>query len=289
MNSLYKLSTLLLIVISLLGCQDGLNHKNDDKLKVPQRGINTFYVIQEIDGETVKREVLMEAPSNFDPHKTYPVLFAFHGAGAEGAFWTYYLRQMIDEGEFIAIYPQGFNRVWNLGVENSRTDEIEYLDLLVEKLHGYSNINLDRMYAFGYSNGSGLVLKYAMRTNHFRSAAGLASQLIEGIEPIPNKKPVSTLIVNGTKDNVIPIEGGDSAVGLRFLSAMDSAKKFAELFGCNTEPVERKETFGTMYEFNGGEDGVASWFYQVGNADHGLRQNEDPEFYRKVWTFLKNH
>lgn len=278
----------ILMMISICGCQTGSN-PGSTKLKVPPIGLNTFYVPQKINGKVYDREYLMQVPVNFDHDKTYPLVFGFHGGNNVGALWPATIRHLVEEGEFIGIYPQGFGRRWNSSGAKNGVDDVEFLNLLVEQLHGFSNFDFDRMYAIGYSNGSGLVMKYAMRTNHFRSVAGLASQLVEGIEPIPDKKPVSTLIVNGTSDKVIPIEGGDSAVRLKFLSAMDSAEKFAAMFDCDMKPVERKETMGTMYEFNNGKDGVASWFYKVDNADHGLRQNEDPDFYRKVWTFLKNH
>jgi poly(3-hydroxybutyrate) depolymerase len=287
-----KFAVLFLIFVGLLACNNavdkGLNADDSTKLTVPPMGLNTFYVTQEIDGQLYDREYLMQVPVDFNPDKTYPLVLGFHGGSNVGALWPAVIRHLIEEGEFIGIYPQGFNRRWNSSGSKNGANDVEFLDLLVEQLHGYSNFDIGRMYAIGYSNGSGLVFKYAMETNHFKGVAGLASQLMRGIEPIEGKKPVSTFVINGTHDPVIPIDGGKFR-NRELLSAIESAKKFAELFGCDMQPVVREETLGTIYEFNNGKDGVASWFYKIENGDHGLRQHEDPDFYRKIWEFLKNH
>ena len=48
---------------------------------------------------------------------------------------------LAQEKGFLVVYPQGYKRSWNLGEEESDADDIEFVNMIVEKLKSYSGIN----------------------------------------------------------------------------------------------------------------------------------------------------
>jgi len=41
---------------------------------------------------------------------------------------------------------------WNLGTEPSKADDVDFVNLIVDSLKNYKNLNFDKMYAIGTSN-----------------------------------------------------------------------------------------------------------------------------------------
>ena len=105
-------------------------------------------------------------------------------------------------------YPQGFKNSWNLGSESSTADDVEFTNLIINELAwNYSNLNFETIYAIGNSNGSGMVNKLAIETNHFKAIAPIVSQLMISMPMKKDTQPISIFQVNGVKDNIIPING----------------------------------------------------------------------------------
>ncbi len=100
------------------------------------------------------------------------------------------LNKFTNAGNFIGIYPQGFLKSWNLGTEPSKADDVAFVNLIVAELKKYNNLNFDKMYAIGTSNGSGMVNTLAIKTNHFKAIAPIVSQLMESTPLIPDTNPV---------------------------------------------------------------------------------------------------
>ena len=202
--------------------------------------------------------------------------------------WIGRLSKFINDGEFIGVYPQGYNRAWNIGVEDTNADDVEFVNMIVERLKKYPSFDLNRLYAIGYSNGSALVNKLGMETNHFRAIAACASQLIKGQEPVDNLKPVSIYQLCGTADEIIPYEGGLSPVGHTFLSAKESAEKWAEQFDCSMTPKVEFIGSDSLFIYSDCDSGREVRFHRVEGGNHDLNQENDTQFYERIWRFLKS-
>ncbi|MEM7372980.1 MAG: hypothetical protein AAF587_30440 [Bacteroidota bacterium] len=72
------------------------------------QSITTFYIQQTIDGEQVAREVSVHWPDSLAPSVRYPVVIAYHGNRGENDRWVQTLAPFVREGEFIGVYPQGY-------------------------------------------------------------------------------------------------------------------------------------------------------------------------------------
>ncbi|MFK7804015.1 MAG: choice-of-anchor Q domain-containing protein, partial [Anaerolineae bacterium] len=108
-------------------------------------GTSQITIDQVIEGVNVARTVYIQAPQSLDSSKSYPIVFALHGAGGSGQGFTSneHLNGLINGGNFVGIYPNGHSNVggdggyWNLGTEPTTADDVEFVNLIVQKLGAY--------------------------------------------------------------------------------------------------------------------------------------------------------
>jgi len=241
-------------------------------------------ISQVIEGVEQLRSVIIQTPNTVDVNKDYPVVFAFHGRGGTNSSWVNKLSKFTNSGEFIGIYPQGFLKSWNLGTEPSKADDVAFVNLIVEELKKYSNLNFDQMYAIGTSNGSGMVNTLAIKTNHFKAIAPIVSQLMESTPLLSSTNPISIYQVNGASDTTIPIEGGPK-LGHVFLDALESAKLWANKFNCNQPPEIEMLGDDTMYIYKDCNNNKEVRYLRVEEGEHNLHWG-NPNLFDDIWAFF---
>lgn len=202
-------------------------NENDDAtgLELPT-GRWDFTIEQDVEGVMVERTVLVAVPDNVESQRVYPMVFAFHGNGGSPENFVDELGGLVEQGEFVGVYLEGVDNSWNMGREDSKADDTAFVTQVVDHLKQYRNLDFDRVYGYGFSNGSGIIHKIAVEAQVFRAIAGFASQLLEGGAPTANTAPVSVFQMHDVGDGVIPHDGGFSGVtGHTFLSTEEVAKK----------------------------------------------------------------
>lgn len=275
----------LLFFISLNACdKDSDSNEVDTEVDPYVLETKNISITQIIDGNTETRSVIIQTPNTIDPSKNYPIVFAFHGNGGTNDSWVFRLNSYTNNGDFIGIYPQGFLNSWNLGREASNADDVAFVNLIVEELEQYNNLDFDKMYAIGTSNGSGMVNKLGIETSHFKAIAPIVSQLMESSPLLSNTQPVSVYQINGAADTTIPINGGTAVMGHVFLDAAESARLWATHFNCNQSP--EIETIGedTLYIYTNCNNGKEIRYLRVENGGHGLL---NPPMINDIWTFFQ--
>ena len=278
-----RMNIFILIAVALLSCK----HDKDSTEEVIAKNIlttKTIEIDQQIDGQMVSRSVIIQAPSVLDAATKYPLVFAFHGGGGNNNHWVNTLRQFTDSGAFIGIYPQGHLNFWNLGPEPSTANDVAFVNIIVETLLTYTNVDSEKIFAIGASNGAGMVNTLAAKTQHFKAIAPVATQLIRSIDISQQTKPVSIFQINGAQDNVIPIEGGER-LGHSFFSAYESARKWAVQFGCDLSPVETIIAGNTSYVFSDCSDQAVVQYLRIENAGHRIPYDY-PQLWQHIWTFF---
>ena len=193
------------------------------------------------------------------------------------------LNNFTTSGAFVGIYPQGFLDCWNLGPEPSTADDVAFVNLIVEELQNYSNLDFDRMYAIGTSNGSGMVNKLAIETNHFKAIAPVVSQLIVSLPILESTNAISVFQVNGAADEVIPIDGG-SKFGHIFLDAYESAELWANQFNCSEIPELNLLGQDTLTIFESCDDNKEIRYLRIENGGHNLNLNI---LFPEIWEFFQ--
>ena len=268
-----------------------------DRILVPGR--NEFTIEQTIDGSIVQRTVYITAPENLSSEQSYPVVFAFHGAGGSGNQFLNNpsLNQLITAGEFIGVYPNGHanegvnGRFWNLGTEPTTADDVEFVNLIMERLASYSELDLSNVFGMGFSNGAGMINLLGKSTSHFVAIAPLFSQQSISTGELTPLRSLSVIQINGEVDPLIPLNGGPSQVG-EFMSAQDSALNWAEEFNCSTTPVEESFVWGSTsidsFTFSGCDsDHEVKYLIALG-APHGWDDREaDERSFQEIWAFFE--
>ncbi|MEM7532525.1 MAG: family 43 glycosylhydrolase [Chloroflexota bacterium] len=260
---------------------------------VIEAGTSSFTISQTIENQTVQRPVNIRAPQSIASGKQYPVVFVFHGNGGIGSEYLDEgrLNALIDQGEFIAIYPDGYLRSWNLGQEESTADDVGFVNDIMTQLAQYSNVDVAQVYAIGYSNGSLFVNQLGKETSHFNAIAPMASQQNDPIGALTAPKALSVYQINGEEDELIPTSGGFSEVGHVFLSAEASARDWATQFNCNVTPTQTSQTWGTVsvtsYSFENCTSGHVVSYHVMAEIGHDVVPDSDDFFYERIWAFFK--
>jgi poly(3-hydroxybutyrate) depolymerase len=180
------------------------------------------------------REFLVHVPKNYTGNTAVPLVFAFHGAGGNGA--SFYKKSKWPEvGEangFISVYPSGL--VTCVGGEDARgrpsgtkskwippskagsvceghraQDDVKFVRKMLEAIQGRFAIDPSRIYASGFSNGMGFVLQGILKemSDTFAAVGGVGSNLKA---PMQLKgEPIPTAIFIGSMDPYfMPAAGG---------------------------------------------------------------------------------
>ena len=245
----------------------------------------TIYIDQIIQGTKTERPVIIQTSANINSDVDYPIVFALHGKGGKNTSWVNQLKSFTDSGEFVGIYPQGHLDSWNLGTEPSKADDVAFINSIIKELENYNNLNMNKIYAIGTSNGSGMVNKLGIHTSHFKAIAPVVSQLMESMPIKDNTKPLSIFQINGAKDSTIPIDGG-IAFGHNFLDALKSAELWAINFECALPPQKKIMNDKTIYTFIGCNDNKEIKYIRGENGGHNLRPTY-PNMFSDIWNFFK--
>lgn len=248
-------------------------------------------ITQTIDGQPVDRPFLIRYPEN-PSEDNYPVVFFFHGAGGTGEGWLNNngdVSSLIDDGKFIGIFPDGYQNSWNVSNETN-ADDVEFVSLIISDLDGSGLFDVNKIYGIGISNGAGLVNRIAKETTLFSAIAPIISQQTVTLGGIVPSRAISVFQVNGTDDNVVPVNGGSGVANSTFMSAQASAENWASNFNCNMTPIIQDKTWGTgavkQHTFGSCIDNQKVKYSLVEGAGHSADFGEGVELYEIIWSFF---
>ena len=224
------------------------NNQNDDaetctnfeqrilKCELTHKGLDRYYYIQLAHPEA-------EGLSS--------VLFNLHGYGSNALEQMYYTNfnnlSNTKENNFILIHPQGAplstvltssSSHWNSGgwTIGSTVDDVDFIDTIIKLVSQKYNLNQDRIYSTGMSNGG--FMSFHLACNLSSKIAAIASvtgsMSKETYEDCNPTHSTSILQVHGTIDASVPFEG-NSALGMRSINdVMDYWKLYD---ACDIEPI----------------------------------------------------
>ena len=241
-----------------------------------QRGLTEYRWRQLVDGRPVERLFRIHAPRNIDPRRRYPVIFFLHGSGGTGQNYERQHNQAVNNGRFVGVYPDGHNRGWNMtGDGRTTADDVAFITEIIEQLDGLQNIDPERRFVLGSSNGGGMAQKLAVETTHFKAITALVTQLYIGNEPNERTPNISVLQILGMLDETIPYEGGRGpGPTLRLYPAEESAAMWAEHNGCEAPVVDDNEE-RILITYGACDDEVRVVHYGVKQSGHRLPRRLD--------------
>ena len=258
-------------------------------------GVTEVTTEQEFEGEAISRRYLIHTPEKLDVTRCYPLLFALHGIGGVPDRYPKKFSQFVENHEFIGIYPAGHKKRWNLGQIASHPNDIEFLETVADNLIPFRNIDHNRRYVHGRSNGAGMAHTLGGESDYFRAFSALVASLTTGNLPTEPTRQPSMVQILGEYDELIPYKGGQGVANRIFLSGDESASTWAQHNECNLEPeiveynIGSYETIRTSYNGCANDGEVVS--YMVINAGHGIPADRQGwvDFSTLIWNFLSQH
>ena len=188
----------------------------------------TFYEGQanySLNHNGLDREYILYIPPNIESRTNLPVIFNFHGyQGRANQFFN--MTDLIDianENGVVLVYPQGAPldggpSHWNAAPLNSSTpsfvnksnvNDLEFFFNLLDDVNQNNILDLNRVYAIGYSNGGMFSHFLACNTENIFAAIGdvAGTMLLDTYNNCNPSSPVPVLKIHGTSDNVVSYNG----------------------------------------------------------------------------------
>ena len=166
------------------------------------------------------RDYLIYLPQVYDGRTSLPVVMNFHGGSMDARSQMYLsdMRRLADQENFILVYPQGTrlkggDTHWNTMVTSvgnkSDSDDIGFIDSMLDTIALTYNIDSSRVYATGYSNGAGFTFTLACNLGEKIAAIAPVSGLIatSTLESCVLSSKISLIGFHGTDDFERPYGG----------------------------------------------------------------------------------
>lgn len=169
---------------------------------------------QTVTVQGAERKYIVSLPADYDSSKQYPLVFAWHGRGGDGALAKLYFKvEEASAGAAVFVYPFGLpladmqNQTgWDLDPAN---EDFEFFDTMLADLGERLCIDPARVFSTGHSFGGYM----SNQIGCFRGGTVRAIGLVAGGGPYvpPCVGNVAAWIAHGTLDAVVPYtEGTDS-------------------------------------------------------------------------------
>lgn len=205
-----------LLTCFLTSCSLELSNEKDSWNKGSISNENAISI--EHDG--IDREYVLHVPNSYNGNSSVPLVFNFHGGSGSATNQRYLsdMDQVADTAGFIVAYPQGSvlldgSSYWNsmIATEGSKgtADDIGFISFLIDEISLNYNIDLEKVYACGYSNGGDLSISLACYLSDKISAAAPVSGLmsLESDSLCQPQENTGVFLINGTADNSRPYNG----------------------------------------------------------------------------------
>lgn len=242
--------------------------------------------------DDLKRTYLLHIPPLSKLKKEPPLVIALHGGGGTGKDMIKLTRGGLNslsntEG-FLVLYPDGIRRHWNDGrglifyshIKN--IDDVKFISKLIDRMIEQFNIDKNRIYVTGMSNGGLMSYRLACELTEIISAiavvgASLSENLYFTCKP---SRPIPVLLIMGMKDPLVPWDGGYLHFGAlklgKVISSPDTARFWASHNQCSTEgkiqylpdvdPYDGTRVWRRRY--TGCKDNAKVVFYGIENGGH---------------------
>jgi polyhydroxybutyrate depolymerase len=165
------------------------------------------------------RSYLLHVPSAPGP---LPLVMMLHGAGGSADFaadetgWS----ALADQEGFAVVYPEGLAarpgkapkfltnpQEWTDGSGRGKRDDVGFMTTVLDDVAQRVPLDPRRVYVTGFSNGAGMVFRFATeRADRIAAIGPVAGHCwVHGPRPV---RPVPTIYMVGDADPLVPLHGG---------------------------------------------------------------------------------
>ena len=250
---------------------------------------------QSIVHDGVNREYVLYIPNSYDGTSSVPVLFNFHGFGDNASDYMNNadMRAVSESDTFILVYPQGScldgSSHWNpcpTGGDNKSTvDDVGFVESMISEISSQYNVDMERIYATGYSNGGMMAYGLAnYKSDLIAAVASVSGAMLDCIGSTSHPMPVVHL--HGTSDGVLPYNGSSD-----WSSAQSTLDHWINFNNTVLTPTVTSDNNIEHYVYDQGDSLVSVEHYKYIGGDHvwfsSIFQGQNAS--ELVWNFVSRY
>lgn len=249
----------------------------------------------------MQREYLLHIPKNLPPKA--PLLLVLHGYTNKAAFIRFYsnMNKVANRKGFAVVYPQGSvgktgETHWNAQLELSEVDDIGFLSSLADSLAQRHQLDPQRTFVMGLSNGGFMAYTLACSVpQRFRAIASVIGTMSGKTwsQRDSLSQPMPVLQISGLEDKVVPADGSMGPKnGWGGAPPIDSVMRFwSQRNGCTTLDRQYVTPQTSAYYYESCQDSAQVWYIEIENlrhtwprkGKHGIKTNE------LIWAFFEQY
>ena len=252
------------------------------------------------------RTYLLYVPNSYSNSTATPVVLNLHGYGSNNQEQIVYgdFRPIADTANFLILLPQGLpmpltgSTHWNARY-GSGVEDVDFIDNLLDSIALDYNLDQDRIYSTGMSNGGFMSLTLAGElSNRIAAVASVTGTMT--INQIPANtvtSPVPVMQIHGTQDGTVNYNGT-----AQFLSIDSVISYWVNHNNCNsnpiTTPISNSNTSdgctAERFDYTNGDNGAEVVHYKITDGGHtwpgsvaniGIT-NQDFNASVEIWKFF---
>lgn len=256
----------------------------------------------------IVRDYKIYVPAIYDGSMPVPLVFNFHGYGSNFIEQELYgdFRAIADTANFIVVQPNGTpdnfgTLAWNT-FGNSTTNDILFIDNLIDSLRAIYNIDTTAIYSTGMSNGGFMSYELACQLSHrIAAVASVTGSITTSYLAACNAQhPMPVMQIHGTVDGTVPYAGNflfqpiESVINywVQFNNCDSNA-----LFNAIPDVVTTDNCTAEHYVYPNGDNGVEVEFYKILNGGHSWpgapvnlnTTNMDFMANQEIWRFFRKY
>jgi polyhydroxybutyrate depolymerase len=256
----------------------------------------------------IQRAYRLYIPASYNSAKPSPVVFNLHGYGSDNTQQETYgnFKPIADTAGFIIVHPNGTldannQRHWNAFGFGS-VDDIGFISAIIDTLKNLYNINENRIYSTGMSNGGFMSYELACNlSNRITAVASVTGSMTwQKMNTCNPGMPVPVMQIHGTADATVPYAGSTSFAHIDSLVTFWVKKNNCNLSPIATPVPNTNTTDGCTadhYLYGNGSLGSTVEFYKVNGGGHSWPgasinlnvTNMDFSASKEIWRFFSQY
>jgi len=256
----------------------------------------------------LQRSYILYVPSSYSPEGSAPLVINFHGYTSNADDQMYYgdFRKIADTAGFLLVHPMGTldgqgQPYWNANWGGT-VDDISFTEALIDSLASEYNVDLNRVYSTGMSNGG--FMSYTLACELSNRIAAIASvtgtmNLNQSLTCNPQHS-MPVMEIHGTADSTVPYDGNSS------MESIDNTLDYWVSFNqCDTPAIIANVPDINVFDgctaehhvYQNGDNGVEVEHYKIIDGAHTWpgapiangTTNYDIDASLKIWEFFSKY
>ena len=238
-------------------------------------------LLESIQHDGLERDYRLYIPDVYDGSTSVPLVINLHGYTSNGFEQEVYgdFRPIADTANFILVHPEGTldnsgTTFWNaFESPNETVDDVGFLSVLIDSIATEYNIDMNRVYSTGMSNGGFMSYKLACDLSYRIAAiASVTGAMMDPtFVPCNPAHPTPVMQIHGTADPTVPYLGSVGVLGVEaaidyWVDYNNCSSTAIETAVPNVDPTDGCTADHFLYE--DGDAGSSVELYRINGGGH---------------------